>query len=97
MYDAFEPSLPLGLPFAQLVVSTGWSDWPALPDLFPTSFPGVKSGRDPFVTDIDRDQLRKRIGDYFNAGLSDEDMERRYPLSMRNPREYAIHGLFAKL
>ena len=88
MYDAFEPSLPLGLPFAQMVVSTGWSDWPALPDLFPTSFPGVKSGRDPFVTDIDRDQLRKRIGDYFNAGLSDEDMERRYPLSMRNPREY---------
>jgi len=88
LYDAFEPSLPLGLPFAQMVVSSGWSDWPALPDLFPTSFPGVKSGRDPFVTDIDRDQLRKRIGDYFNAGLSHEDMERRYPLSMRNPREY---------
>ncbi len=88
LYDTFEPSLPLGLPFAQMVVSSGWSDWPALPDLFPTSFPGVKSGRDPFVTDIDRDQLRKRIGDYFNAGLSHEDMERRYPLSMRNPREY---------
>ena len=88
LYDDFEPSLPLGLPFAQMVVSSGWSDWPALPDLFPTSFPGVKSGRDPFVTDIDRDHLRKRIGDYFNAGLSHEDMERRYPLSMRNPREY---------
>ena len=88
LYDSAEPSLPLGLPFAQMVVSGGWSDCPALPDLFPTSFPGIKSGRDPFVTDIDRDQLRKRIGDYFNAGLSHEDMERRYPLSMRNPKEY---------
>ena len=88
LYDAIEPSLPLGLPFAQMVVSGGWSNWPALPDLIPVSFPGVKSGRDPFVTDIDKDQLRARIADYFNAGLSHEDMERRYPLSMRNPREY---------
>ena len=48
LYDAFEPSLSLGLPSAQMVVSSGWSDWPALPDLFPTSFPGVKSGRNPF-------------------------------------------------
>ena len=88
LYDGVEPSLPLGLPFSQMVVTDDWSSWPSLPDLFPTSFPGIKSGRDPFVTDIDRDQLRKRVGDYFNAGLSHEDMERRYPLSMRNPREY---------
>ena len=88
IYDALEPNLSLGLPFAQMEVSSDWSDWPALPDLFPTSFPGVKSGRDPFVTDIDKHQLRKRISDYFNAELSPEDMERRYPLSMRNPREY---------
>ena len=40
LYDTFEPSLPLGLPFAQMVVSGGWGDWPALTDLFPVSFPG---------------------------------------------------------
>ena len=33
--------LPLGLPFKPTKVSEGWFDWPALPDLFPASFPGV--------------------------------------------------------
>ena len=88
LYDEIEPSLPLGLPFARMVVDNGWSDWPALPELFPTSFPGVKSGRDAFVTDIEQNQLRKRINDYFNAGVSHDEMAQRYPLSMRNPREY---------
>ena len=88
LYDSFGPNLPLGLPFVPMTVSAEWPDWPALPELFPVSFPGVKSGRDPFVTDLDKDRLRKRIGDYFNAGLSHDEMERRYPLSMRNPKEY---------
>ena len=88
LYDTFEPSLPLGLPFSQMAVNKDWSDWPSLPDLLPTSFPGVKSGRDPFVTDIDKARLRTRIGDYFNPRLSHDEMERRYPTSMRNPREY---------
>ena len=93
LYDAFEPNLSLGLPFAYMVVSGGWSTWPALPELFPVSFPGVKSGRDPFVTDIDKDRLIKRIGDYFNASLSHDEMQRRYPISMRNPREYDSRGV----
>ena len=41
LYDSVEPSLPLGLPFAPVTVGAQWLDWPALPDLFPTSFPGV--------------------------------------------------------
>ena len=53
LYEAVEPSLPLGLPFAQITVSDGWSDWPSLPDLFPASFPGVKTSRDAFLVDID--------------------------------------------
>ena len=88
LYDGFEPSLPLGLPFARMAVSEGWHDWPALTDLFPVSFPGVKSGRDSFVVDIDLDKLRARIGDYFNADLSHDEIGRRYPTAMRNPREY---------
>ena len=85
-YSSLQPDLRLGLPFKPVTVSGGWTDWPALPDLFPTSFPGVKSGRDPFVTDMDRNQLRKRIGDYFNAGLSHEEMERRYPAVHEEPK-----------
>ena len=88
LYDSFEPSLPLGLPFTRMVVSDGWHDWPSLPDLFPVSFPGVKSGRDPFVVDIDLDRLRVRIDDYFNDGLSHDEIGHRYPTAMRNPREY---------
>ena len=43
----------MGLPFAEVAVSTGCSNWPSLPDLFPKSFPGVKTSRDSFVVDID--------------------------------------------
>ena len=56
-------------------------------DLFPHRFPVFKSGRDTFV-DIDLDRLRTRIGDYFRDDLSHDEIERRYPLAMRNPREY---------
>ena len=49
LYDSVEPSLPLGLPFTQTAVSDGWSTWPSLTDLFPVSFPGVKTSRDKLL------------------------------------------------
>ena len=70
LYDGVEPNLTLGLPFAQMVVSSGWTDWPALPDLFSVSFPGVKTSRDSLVVDIDLDRLKARLKDYFGSGLS---------------------------
>ena len=70
LYDSVEPSLPLGLPFSPVTVSSGWSDWPALPDLFPTSFPGVKTSRDKFLVDIDLDKLKARVKDYFDSTRS---------------------------
>ena len=45
LYERIEPVLPLGLPFVRTAVSDEWFDWPALPDLFPVSFPGVKTSR----------------------------------------------------
>ena len=38
-YSPLNCNLSLGLPFKPMAVSNGWQDWPALPDLFPTSFP----------------------------------------------------------
>ena len=67
LYDAIEPVLPLGLPFAAVAVNSSWQDWPALPDLFPTSFPGVKTSRDSFLVDIDLDHLKARVTDYYNS------------------------------
>ncbi len=82
IYDSFEPSLPIGLPFTQVAVSDGWHDWPALPDLFPTSIQGVQTGRDTFLIDIDVDRLRARILDYFDSDVSHEEVGRRYPRVM---------------
>ena len=67
LYDEFQPEPSLGLPLAQMAVSANWSEWPALPDLFPTSFPGVKTSRDSLVVDVDFDRLKARIKDYFAA------------------------------
>ena len=83
LYDDIEPVLPLGLPFAQTAVSKDWFDWPALPDLFPVSFPGVTTSRDGFLVDTDLDRLRERVSDYFNPQLSHEEITRRYPAAMR--------------
>ena len=59
LYDiASDPHCRLGLPFKPTAVSEDWFDWPALPDLFPASFPGVKTSRDSFLVDIDLDRSK---------------------------------------
>ena len=88
LYEAIEPILPLGLPFAHTKVSEGWFDWPSLPDLFPASFPGVKTSRDAFLVDIDLDRLKVRVNEYFDPGLSHEEIARRYPSVMRSTARY---------
>ena len=84
LYDSFEPSLALGLPFTQMAVSDEWSDWPSLPELFPTSFPGVKTSRDSFLIDIDLDRLKARVSNYFDSDLSHEEITRRFPAVMNS-------------
>ena len=88
LYQGVEPVLRLGLPFARTAFSEGWFDWPALPDLFPVSFPGVKTSRDGFLVDVDLDRLRKRIGDYFDPVLSHEDIARRHPGVMKTTARF---------
>ena len=93
LYDGIEPVLPLGLPFVRMAVSTDWFDWPSLPELFPVSFPGVKTSRDGFLVDTDIDRLRARIDDYFDAALSHEEMARRYPSVMQTRGRYKAHAV----
>ena len=68
LYSDVEPVLPLGLPFAEVVVNRDWSEWPSLPDLFPTSFPGVKTSRDSLLVDIDLHKLKARMTAYLDSG-----------------------------
>ena len=87
-YSALEPALRLGLPFKPMAVSADWFDWPALPELFPVSFPGVKTSRDGFLVDTDLDRLKARIGDYFDRTLSHEEIARRYPSAMKTTARF---------
>ena len=84
LYDSFQPDLSLGLPFARMAVSEVWVGWPSLPDLFPVSFPGVKTSRDPFLVDVDLDRLKARAADYFNSDLSHGEVAQRYPTVMNS-------------
>ena len=84
LYTGVDPRLPLGLPFVPIAVNDDWFDWPSLPELFPVSFPGVKTDRDAFLIDTDLDRLRARVADYFDARAAHEEIARRYPASMRN-------------
>ena len=88
LYEGVKPILLLGLPFVQTAVSDAWFDWPSLPDLFPVSFPGVNTARDGFLVDADLGRLKTRIADYFDAGLSHEEIARRYPGAMKTTARF---------
>ena len=92
-YSVLEPDLRLGLPFVQTAVSQHWFDWPALPDLFPVSFPGVKTSRDGFLVDVDLDRLKARIADYFNTDVSHEEIARRYPSVMKTTARFDARAI----
>ena len=79
IYESIAPSFPLRLQFMPADVGAGYFDWPRLPELLPVSFPGVKTSRDEFLVDIDRDALEKRIARYFDPKVSDADLAKAYP------------------
>ena len=88
LYQEVMPVLSLGLPFVELAVSDDWSDWPSLPQLFRCHFPGVTTGRDAFLVDIDLDRLKERIGAYFDKDASHDEIASRWPHAMRSTRRY---------
>ena len=87
-YADIQPQFDNGLPFKPMAVSSEWSEWPSLPNLFPTSFPGVQTGRDSFLIDTDVERLKARIADYFNSSLSHENIARSYPRVMLDTGRY---------
>ena len=97
LYGTVEPVLQLGLPFVRTALSADWFDWPSLPDLFPASFPGVKTSRDGFLVDIDLARLRERVADYFDARLSHDEIARRYPAMMKIANGYDARAVRNKL
>ena len=74
LYENVTPEIALGLPFAPMQVDASYLAWPLLPDLFPVSFPGVKTSRDELVVDIDKNVLTNRMKQYFDKEISHEEM-----------------------
>ena len=97
LYQALQPSLSLGLPFTPATAGDEWFNWPALPDLFPVSFSGVKTSRDSFLVDTDLGRLEARVEDYFNAELSDDEIKRRYPRVMEPTARYNARAIRQEL
>jgi len=73
-YAALTPSAALGNPFARRVHSEAYATWPRLPELFPVSFPGVKTSRDALVIDIDWERLEERVRRYLGVAESDAEI-----------------------
>jgi SAM-dependent methyltransferase len=88
LYESVVPSLQMRLQFMPADVGAGYFEWPRLTELLPVSFAGVKTSRDEFLVDIDRDALEKRIARYFDAKLSDADLAKAYPPLMNTSSRY---------
>jgi hypothetical protein len=88
LYQRLTPAIGLGLPFMPTQVQPAYSSWPLLPDLFPVSFPGVKTSRDDVVVDIDRVRLEQRMRQYFDPAISHEDMRRIIPGAMTSTARF---------
>ena len=88
LYEKLTPPLDLGLPFAPAQVTAGYLQWPLLPELFPVSFPGVKTSRDDVVVDVDRGRLVKRMEQYFDLNISHEEMRRISPGAMTSTARF---------
>ena len=90
LYVDVAPPLSLGLPFAPVAVGETWHDWPALPDLFPVSFPGVQSKRDAFLIDIELDKLRVRLDEYFDSSVTSNEIARKFPSAMKSSSGFVV-------
>ncbi len=83
-YRELRPDVRLGLPFKPRDIGEEYFSWPLLPELFPVSFPGVKTSRDDVVVDIDRERLLARMRAYFDPDVSPEEVARIAPRAMED-------------
>lgn len=81
-YRAIVPVNALGDIFAHRSHSVAYITWPRIRELFPASFPGVKTSRDSLVVGIDRDVLEVRMAQYFGTGKTDSEIADEIPSAM---------------
>jgi len=87
-YTSLAPAPRLGNLLAHRTHSAAYTSWPRLPELFPVSFPGIKTSRDALLLDIDRDRLEARMKQYLDRDLSDDQMAAAVPCSMESTARF---------
>jgi hypothetical protein len=87
-YTRLKPPMEVGLPFLPTKTESSFFKWPLLTELFPVSFPGVKTSRDDFLVDMEKDRLVKRLEEYFDPKVSHEEMKRLAPSVMENTARF---------
>ncbi len=87
-YGTLNPNPILGLPFKPRRVEADYLAWPRLPELFPTSFPGIKTSRDSLVVDIDRERLEQRMKQYVDPDVTDAQITGSIPSAMENSAHF---------
>ena len=87
-YSVLQPPARLGLPFMPVQSQENYFAWHKIPELFPVSFPGVKTSRDEVVVDIDRERLETRMQKYFDADVSDAEMAEISPGAMKSTARF---------
>jgi hypothetical protein len=87
-YELITPLLPLKLSFKKGDVGAGYINWPKLTELLQVSFPGIQTSRDEFLVSIDRPELEKRVTQYFDPNISDEDVRKSYPIAMAGTKRF---------
>ena len=87
-YEELEPPVEIGYPFMPATLEEGYLQWPRLPDLMPTSFPGIQTCRDGLVVDTDRDRLIERMEHYFDPEVSHEEMRDVCPRALKSTKRF---------
>ena len=88
-YSKSVPETNTGLPFSIGGMAPEYTSWPPLTQLFPASFPGVKTSRDDLLVDIDQDRLAARMRRYFDSEVSDEEIGRLAPCAVEDTQRFA--------
>lgn len=85
------------MPFYPATVEVGYFTWSLLPELFPVSFPGVKTSRDDVLVEIDRDKLEARLRLYFDPSKSDDEIAALAPRLMESTSRFDARATRAYL
>ena len=82
------PQIELGNAFAPMQTAANYLDWPRLPELFPVSYPGVKTSRDAELISLDRTSLEQRMRRYFDAKVTDDVIAQEMPQLMQSTSRF---------